>query len=142
MWDYPAHSAREMWENRAMDDLATIGARLRLLRKARGMRIADAAAAIGDCSRAHLNKVELGQDPSGGGLLRRAADFYGVTVDYLQTGATARGAKVGDESPEGRVGAGWIALGEELTSGERDELIRFARATILPRRGGGRNRRA
>ena len=59
--------------------------RLRDLRLAGGLTQMELAVELG-ISRAHLAKMETGEDPPGRDLLESVAKFFRVSMDYLQTG--------------------------------------------------------
>ncbi|WP_250698170.1 helix-turn-helix domain-containing protein [Acetobacter pasteurianus] len=55
------------------------------MRKERKITQVEAAVAIGT-SRSHLTKIETGADLPGRELLMAAAEFYGVSLDWLTSG--------------------------------------------------------
>lgn len=65
--------------------VATIGERLRNLRKERKITQVEAAVAIGT-SRSNLTKIETGEYLPGREVLMAAAEFYGVSLDWLTSG--------------------------------------------------------
>ncbi|WKC16724.1 MULTISPECIES: helix-turn-helix domain-containing protein [Acetobacter] len=65
--------------------MSSIGERLRNLRKQRNMTQVEAAVAIGT-SRSNLTKIETGEYLPGREVLMAAAEFYGVSLDWLTSG--------------------------------------------------------
>lgn len=68
-------------------NLETFAQRLKRLRLAKGSQV-KVADEIG-ISRAHLAKMETGGDLPGRETLQALATYFGVTMDYLQTGQQA-----------------------------------------------------
>lgn len=71
-----------------MTDTASIGTRISALRKERKLTQAVVAEAVG-LERASLSMIERGHDRPGLQTLRALADFFGVTLDYLESGTLA-----------------------------------------------------
>ena len=78
--------------NAAMDEKKRIGANIRRLRDAAGMRQVEVAVA-GGITRSHLSKVEKGKDGLSVQSLIGIADALGVTIDDLKGVAAAAGGQ-------------------------------------------------
>lgn len=75
----------------------TFAQRLKRLRKAKGNPTQDAVAAKVGTSRSHITKMETGGDMPGREILEALATYYGVTMDYLQTGKNAPASQFADD---------------------------------------------
>ena len=64
----------------------TLGQRIRKVRQARGMTLAQVAG--GDFSRAFLNQVEMGRSQPSTRVLRVIATRLGMPIDYLVGGSS------------------------------------------------------
>jgi transcriptional regulator with XRE-family HTH domain len=67
----------------------TLGQRIRKVRQARGMTLAQVAG--GDFSRAFLNQVEMGRSQPSTRVLRVIATRLGAPIDYLVGGSSRLG---------------------------------------------------
>jgi transcriptional regulator with XRE-family HTH domain len=67
-------------------DEETLGQRIRKVRQARGMTLAQVAG--GDFSRAFLNQVEMGRSQPSTRVLRVIATRLGTPIDYLVGGSS------------------------------------------------------
>ena len=67
----------------------TLGQRIRKVRQARGMTLAQVAG--GDFSRAFLNQVEMGRSQPSTRVLRVIATRLGTPIDYLVGGSSRLG---------------------------------------------------
>lgn len=130
-----------------MEAKSTIGNRLRALRKERpGTNQVDVAAAT-NITRSHLSKLENDKDTPSRKLLSALAVYYGVSMDYLETGAAMPGAEGADQSIYGADDLAWARLGRELDPDQRQAVFDFInRIASRPRPGGSvagkRSRRA
>lgn len=116
--------------------------RIRALRTAQKPKLTQlqAAEAIGT-SRAHLTKVELGQDPPSLEVLAAIATYYGVTLDYLEFGPEPQDPQITTEGFNREDKLAWLSLGADLGRDGRAALIDFIHNIILkdsgPESGGG-----
>jgi transcriptional regulator with XRE-family HTH domain len=110
--------------NHGMQLSSTIGARLRALRIERGLNQVDVAAAV-DMSRSHLSKIEGNQDTPSRAKLAALASFFGVSMDYLETGSSPPGSQGPDNSIYSDDDFAWARLGRELDAGQRSAVFDF-----------------
>lgn len=126
-----------------MAKATTIGQRLKELRKAHPDKLTqyDVAAAAG-ISRSHYTKIELDDDPVGRETLGLLAAFFGVTMDYLETGADPTGEQVPDESFGSEDKRAWLLVGATLGEVGRLDVFRYLREKNSPRRTAESERRS
>lgn len=103
--------------NLFMEGRKDIGSRIRGLREKCGKTQVEVSAAVG-ISRSHLSKIETGGDLPGRSALRLLAKLFGVTMDYLETGAEPSGPQSADQAINSLDDA-WARLGRELDAEER-----------------------
>lgn len=129
-WSRTSHVGKRHY--RDMDTPQTMGARLRSLRLSREPRPTqeEVAAAVG-MSRAHLAKIEKDQDAPGRSFLQALATYYGVTMDYLQSGAQAIGGDTPQDTVNREDELAWARLGTILDSGQKLAVARFVEDVIL-----------
>lgn len=106
-----------------MTDTPTMGSRLKALRKSRKLVQADVAEAVG-ISRTHLTEIENGKDP-GYQTFCALADFFGVSLDFLQrgTGAPFAGADQSCQPPYTPEEFAMIELWREMNEDQRRTMI-------------------
>lgn len=99
----------------AIDEpMDTLGSRLLRLRRLRRSTQVDVAAAIG-ISRSHLTKLETNRSNLGPDVLRKLAEFYGVTVDFILMGvdhSLEKDENLIKDSDERAIIKGWRMLDE------------------------------
>lgn len=105
-----------------------IGQRLHDLRVARGLTQVELAAEVG-ISRAHIAKIETGGDPPGREVLHAIAQFFGVSMDFLQTGASLppKPGRFVDRADQLAI----LDLWEAIPESERPRIIRLIRAAAF-----------
>lgn len=98
-----------------------LGRKIRTLRKERGAKIADLAAAVG-VSRGHLNLIELGRRGASMEVLVSLAVELGETLDFL----ASRDGKARDREAKNDFEAAWLLVSRSLPPEEAElELRRF-----------------
>ncbi|WP_418115513.1 helix-turn-helix domain-containing protein [Sorlinia euscelidii] len=90
----------------------TFGARLRALRKQRKLTQVEAAEAIG-VGRPYLSLMELDLRDGNFDIVKAAADFFGVTVDYLVYGGVSDKSGSDVPSDEAELLALWRRLSDD-----------------------------
>lgn len=123
-----------------MESKSTLGSRLKRLRRERQASQVDAAVAA-EISRSHLSKLENDEDAPGRAVLRRLAAFYGVTMDYLETGTEPARPEGPDQFLYTADDRAWAALGRELQSDQRDAVFDFIRKLAVAPTERDRNRK-
>lgn len=98
----------------------SLGNKIRTLRKARGMRQADLAAAIG-MSRSHLAGIEAGHGAPGREILVALAQFLDVPLDWLaaRQGEPVQGSAAAKTEDE----ALWLFAFRSLPEPEAQHLL-------------------
>lgn len=105
-----------------------LGQRVRDLRLAKGVTQVELAVEIG-VSRAHIAKIETGSHPPGREALAALARFFGVTMEFLQSGTTA--APKGGRFVEDMEELAWLDLWRAIPVAERPRIVRMLRAAAL-----------
>ena len=124
-----------------MNKTTPLGARLRALRRERGITQAEVAAAIG-IERPSVTMIETGRDAPGRATLFALATYFGVSADYLETGTHVPlpdnpvGELVND-----RAELAWLRLWRAMDDGERNTLLRRLSAGLDLDDGAGPFRR-
>lgn len=115
-----------------MNDTQTMGARLRQLRKDRGLTQVEVAAAL-DVSRSHITQVELGADP-GFALFVQLAEFYNVPLDYLYRGLGSPfpGADKNCQPPYSAEELALIELWREMGEEQRTLILTLIEKAVRP----------
>lgn len=105
-----------------------LGQRIRDLRLARGLTQMELAVEVG-ISRAHVTKIEIGERPPGRDALHAIATFFGVSMDFLQSGiaqAPQNGRFVEDIEQ-----LALLDLWEAIPRNERPRIARMLRAAAF-----------
>jgi transcriptional regulator with XRE-family HTH domain len=105
-----------------MDETPTIGARIRALRKERRLKQAVVAEAVG-IERASLSMLENGHDLPGRHTLRAIADYFAVTVDYLERGAPILGFENAADASQSIEEAELLAIWRKLSDADRHAIV-------------------
>lgn len=105
-----------------MDETPTIGARIRALRKDRKLKQAEVAEAVG-IERASLSMLENGHDLPGRHTLRALADYFGVSVDYLERGAPIPGVEIAPNAGESIEETELLAIWRKLSDTDRNSIV-------------------
>ena len=99
-----------------------LGTRIRNLRLSRKLRQAEVADAVG-VSRSFLSSIETGGDYPGRETLSAIADYFHVTIDYLQSGTTtglpSRGGPLGGQFVDDPDELALLRFWRGLTDAER-----------------------
>lgn len=105
-----------------------MGERVRDLRLARKLTQMELAVEAG-VSRAHVAKIEGGARPPGRDTLHAIAQFFGVSMDFLQSGSTEapNSSRVVDRPDQ----LALLDLWEAIPESERPRIIRLIRAAAL-----------
>lgn len=105
-----------------------MGERVRDLRLSRNLTQMELAVEAG-VSRAHVAKIEGGARPPGRDTLHAIAQFFGVTMDFLQSGSaeTPDRRRIVDRPDQLALLELWDAIPES----ERARVIRLIRAAAL-----------
>jgi transcriptional regulator with XRE-family HTH domain len=90
------------------------------------------AEAVG-ITRAHLAKIETGGDAPGRATLSAFASYFGVSMDYLETGTEAPRSEFANDIPDSDDKRAWMLLGDELSRADKMAVAEFIRGTILGR---------
>jgi transcriptional regulator with XRE-family HTH domain len=100
--------------------MSDLGGKIKKLRVSRGYTQAEFARDIG-ITPAYLSQLEMGTREPSRALLKRMADRFGASLDYLLGG--------NDRSPAGGVPAEIVEFfrSEHLSDGDREELLSFFR---------------
>lgn len=111
--------------------MATLADRLRRLRRDRGWTQVEAAAEAG-ISRAHIGKLETGGDTPGLDSLVKLARAYGVTLDYLRSGAANDQSGLG-QFVNDPLEIAWLNLWRAMSADTRGAVLASLQSTVLPR---------
>ena len=107
-----------------MDEKKRIGANIRRLRRAAGMRQVEVAAA-GGITRSHLSKVEKGKDGLSVQSLIGISDALGVTIDDLKSVSPVDGGQGPINSEEAAEMAAVMGIFYLLDKASRELAIAF-----------------
>jgi transcriptional regulator with XRE-family HTH domain len=99
-----------------------VGARLRVLRKATGEKQAETAAAIG-IERATLTGIETGAAMPGRETMTALAKHFGVSLDYLESGASPAGQDIPAEPVKDITEASLLRFWRLLDRAQQEELV-------------------
>ena len=134
----PRTRAAGLGHNHRMERKTDIGTRLRELREGRDLNQIDVATAV-DMSRSHLSKIEGNQDTPSRAKLAALAAFFGVSMDYLETGSSPRGSEGPDKSIYSDDDIAWARLGRALDRDQRSAVFNFIeQLASIDRSSGGR----
>lgn len=104
------------------NDAPTIGGRIKALRVGRGLTQAVVAEAVG-LERASLSMIERGHDRPGLHTLRALADYFGVTLDYLESGSAAAGVQMPADAEQPADEAELLAIWRRLDLSSRAAIV-------------------
>ncbi|NHN83642.1 helix-turn-helix domain-containing protein [Acetobacter musti] len=112
----------------------TLGQRLRKLRRGRKLTLVEVGAAI-DKSRSFINELEIGKKQGTHKTLADLASFYGVTLDYLQNGASPEAfplarIEMHGEPPYSREEKAIVGLWRSLDLAKRDAWLALLEQSI------------
>ena len=107
-----------------MTDTASIGTRINALRKERKLTQAVVAEAVG-LERASLSMIERGHDRPGLQTLRALADFFGVTLDYLESGAVMPRVEMPPDAAQAPDEAELLAIWRRLNEADRMAIVQL-----------------
>jgi transcriptional regulator with XRE-family HTH domain len=92
-------------------------------------------------SRSHVTKIENDGDHPGRATLLALATYFGVSMDYLETGAQAPDAQLVNNLPDGVDERAWMLLGKQLSEPDKLAVTEFVRSTILRKPTTGHRRK-
>lgn len=105
-----------------MTNTASIGTRINALRKERKLTQAVVAEAVG-LERASLSMIERGHDRPGLQTLRALADFFGVTLDYLESGTLPPRVEMPPDAAQAPDEAELLAVWRRLNEADRLAIV-------------------
>ena len=105
-----------------MTDDASIGKRIRSLRKERDLKQVVVAEAVG-LERASLSMIENGHDRPGLQTLRALADFFGVSLDYLERGTVVSSVDVPSDAGQAPDEAELLGIWRRLNEADRAAIV-------------------
>lgn len=106
-----------------------VGARVRALRKARGVTQAEIAAAVG-VERATITGIETGAAMPGRETMTALAQLFAVSLDYIESGATAPSHLASDDAANSPDESAILALWRLLSDTKKHQAV-AAIAAIL-----------
>lgn len=99
-----------------------MGGRIKTLRKERGLTQVVVAEAVG-LERASLSMIERGHDRPGLQTLRALADFFNVSLDYLERGTTQPGVEVPPDAAQTPDEVELLAIWRRLNDADRLSIV-------------------
>lgn len=105
-----------------------MGQRILDLRVARGLTQIQLATETG-VSRAHIGKMETGGDPPGREVLSKLAQYFRVSMDFLQSGGDSPVASPADPPSYDSETHSLLTLWSEASPSVRAEVLRLLRAS-------------
>lgn len=101
--------------------------RVQALRLERGLTQVELAVESG-VSRSHIAKIETGDDSAGLATLQSLASFFGVSMDYLQTGEHAAPPPTQGRLVQDPEQMAWLQLWEAIPADQRLRVARMVKA--------------
>lgn len=115
---------------RANKKRSPLGERVLALRLERGLTQVELATEAG-VTRAHVAKIETGGDAPGRETLQALSVFFGVSMDYLQTGAHPAPLPQGGRFVQDPEEIAILDLWDSIPEAERPRIARMLRAAAV-----------